>query len=143
MLQIRFLLFRGTPGIFMILIWLLGRLFSCCIILWIGILMTFHGSHGLLLRRLFLSLFFRGLFFRFFFRGLLLRIGSIWLCFGSRLLLCRLDFLFLRGRFWDFLLIRNGILRSDLLIFFLICKRQLLLHTGLLLHTINDIGIII
>jgi hypothetical protein len=111
-LQIRFLLLRWTPALFMMLVWLLGCLFSSWIIFRRGILLTFHGNHGLLLWCLFLNLFFR---------GLLLRIGSIWLSLGTRLLLCRFDFLFLRGRFRGLLLLWDGILWGWLLFFLLIC----------------------
>jgi len=126
LLRIRFLLLRW-------IVWLLGCLFSYRAIFRTRILMTFHSNHGLLLMCLFLNLFFR---------GLLLWIGSLWLSLGTRLLLCWLSLLFLRDRLRGLLLLRDGVLRGVLLVLLLICrKRRLLLHAGLLLHTIDDIGI--
>jgi hypothetical protein len=94
--------------------------------------MTFHGNHGLLLGRLFLNLFLR---------GLLLRIGSLWLSLRTRFLLCWLGLLFLRDGFLGLLLLGDGVLRGLLLVLLLICWWRL--HTGLLLHAIYDIGIMI
>lgn len=128
LLRIRFLLLRW-------IVWLLGCLFSCRTIFLSGIRMTFHGNHGLLLGCLFLNLFLR---------ALLLRIGSLWLSLGTRLLLCWLNLLFLRDRLRGLLLLRDGVLRGLLLVLLLICrKRRLLLHTGLFLNAIDDIGIMI
>lgn len=133
LLRIRFLLL-------MWIFWLLGCLFSSRTIFLRGIRlysirMTFHGNHGLLLGCLFLNLFLR---------ALLLRIGSLWLSLGTRLLLCWLGLLFLRDRLRGLLLLRDGVLRGLLLVLLLICrKRRLLLHTGLFLNAIDDIGIMI
>ena len=122
LLRIRFLLLR----------WIVWRLFSCWTIFLSGIRMTFHGDHRLLLGCLFLNLFFR---------GLLLRIGSLWLSLRTRFLLCWLGLLFLRDGFLGLLLLWDGVLRGRLLVLLLICWWRL--HTGLLLHAIDDIGIMI
>lgn len=73
--------------------------------------MTFHGDHGLLLGCLFLNLLFR---------AFLLRIQSILLSLGSRVLLCGLSLLFLRCRLRGFLLLRDGILGGKLLLILLL-----------------------